>query len=325
MFRFGKSSGKSRESEERDRQRAEETVDALERGEIPHYVRERILEQQNGEFPWTSDLSVSEWLLLKQFNLQPLGMVMGTSIFHLGYSMSNFRGSWGSGFIPPVESALLEGRNLALNRLKQEAQLMGAHAVVGVRLKTRLPDVNSYETEFTAFGTAVRLGDPDGSSPQSSGSYQLPKEPLLCTVSAIDFVKLLQADAIPVSLGIGVAAYYQYTSRQTQWQNRSWWNQEITTYTDAVYETRRRSMDHLQRQIEEVGGSGILAHETSFHVHEFEVERGENDERTDHLLEFIALGTIVSSNSFGGAHRQYPGIATTLSLSKSSKNTIIKV
>ena len=287
----------------RQRQRAEQTIAALESGQIPPYVRERIQEQKAGEYPWTSDLSVNEWLMLKQYRLQPLGMVMGSSIYHIGYSASSFSGSWGSGSIPVIEHALLEGRRLALQRMKQEAQLMGAHAVVGVRLNNHLPDINSHETEFTAFGTAVVL---EGENP--------PAEPLLCTVSASDFIKLVHAGAIPISLGLGVSAYYQYTTRNAQWQTNSWSNQEVRTFTESVYATRHAAMQRLQQQVRQVGGTGVLAHETSLSVHEVEVERGENDERTDHILEFVAIGTIVQATK----NPAYPKAETVLSLGKTT-------
>ncbi|QSO50793.1 heavy metal-binding domain-containing protein [Alicyclobacillus curvatus] len=284
----------------KQQERARQTVAALEHGQVPQYVRERIANQSQENYPWTSDLSVNEWLLLKQYGLKPLGMVMGSSIYHIGYSAASYGGSWGSGSIPVIEQALLEGRRLALRRMQQEAELMRAHAVVGVRLKHHLPDVNSHETEFTAFGTAVVL---EGQTP--------PREPLLCTVSGAEFVKLVNAGSMPVSLGLGVSAYYQYTTRQDQWASNSWYNREVTTFTESVYATRHAAMQKLMQQVREHGGNGILAHETSLHVHEVEVERGENDDRTDHILEFVAMGTIVSSVH----ERAYPGVDTVLSLS----------
>ncbi|QQE79009.1 heavy metal-binding domain-containing protein [Alicyclobacillus sp. SO9] len=299
--RFGNNSGASKENQKRQREQAEQTLRALESGQIPQYVRDRIEAREAQAIPWTSDLGVSDFLLLKQYKLQPLGMVMGSSIYHIGYTARSFSGSWQSGFIPSIEQALLSGRELALQRMKQEAQLMGAHAVVGVQLKNHIPDVNSHETEFTAFGTAVVL---EGKEP--------PSEPILCTVSASDFVKLIHSGSVPISVGLGVAAFYQYTTRQDNWQSRSWSNQEMLTYTDSVYETRHAAMSKLRQQISQLGGTGILAHETNLGVYEVEVERGENDERTDHILEFIATGTIVSSVHY----EKYPHIETVLSLNK---------
>lgn len=95
-------------------------------------------------------------------------------------------------------------------------------------------------------------------------------------------------------------------------QENSWYNQEITTFTDSVYQVRHQAMGNLHRQIAEVGGTGVLAHETQLKIHEVRVERGANDEREDHMLEFITIGTIVSSQPM---HEQ-PIVQTVLSLDR---------
>ncbi|RIV24702.1 hypothetical protein D2Q93_06365 [Alicyclobacillaceae bacterium I2511] len=272
----------TREDLREQQQRAEKTIAALERGQIPPYVRNRIESQKAQGQPWTSDLSVNEWLLLQQYGLKPVGMVMGSSVYHIGYSATNYRGTWASRRMPDLEAALLEGRKLALNRLQEEAQLLGAHAVVGISLDTRLPDLHSHQTEFVAFGTAVLL---DG--------LPVPKEPLLCTVSAVDFVKLMQSGTVPISVGLGVSAYYQCSTRQDAWQEGSWYNQEMVHFSESTYEVRHLAMRNLERQIRDVGGTGVLAHETFMKVYEMEADHGAG-EQTDHILEFVAIGTIVS-------------------------------
>lgn len=287
MWLFGKSDKLkvSKEAQLDQQDRAMKTMAALERGRIPPYIEQHILQQREGGVPWTSDLSVNEWLLLKQIGLRPLGMVMGSSVYHIGWTASNYKGSWSSRSIPDVENALLEVRQRALKRMKEEARMLGAHAVVGVRLDSHLPGFASHQTEFTAFGTAVAL---DG--------QEVPDEPLLCTVSALDFMKLLQAGSIPISIGLGISAYYQYTTRQDKWQTTNWSNQEILTYTDSVYQVRHLAMRQLRQQIRDHGGDGVLASKTYLRIYEIVVERGENDDREDHVLEFVASGTIISTS-----------------------------
>ena len=308
---FGRGDQKpSREDVREQLRRAEQTIEALEKGTIPPYVRDRMSLQKSGGQPWTSDLSVNEWLLLRQYGLRPLGLVMGSSVYHIGYSAANYSGTWTSRRIPDLERAMLEGRELALSRMKEEAQLLGAHAVVGVRLDNRFPGFHDHQTEFVAFGTAVVLdGEP------------VPHEPLLCTVSAVDFVKLTKAGSIPVSVGVGVAAYYQYTTQQDTWRENSWDNREMLNFTESVYQVRHLAMRNLERQIRDAGGTGALARQTFMKVYEVEVERGENDKRTDHILEFVAIGTIVSSGSFV----KPPSIAIGLTLNPRQQRTQIQM
>ena len=82
-------------------------------------------------------------------------------------------------------------------------------------------------------------------------------------------------------------------------------------FTDSVYQTRHAAMRNMVHESVQAGGTGVLAHETKLHVYEVEVERGENDTRTDHVLEFVSMGTVISSP------RQMPplNIETALSLS----------
>lgn len=280
--------------------RADDTRAALERGQLPGYVRQRLDTQRTGALPWTSDLSVNEWLLMQNYKFRPLGLVMGSSYYHVGYSKANFSGSWGSGEVRSISNALYQGRHLALTRMSQEAKELGANAVVGVRLETKMPSYAGHETEFVAIGTAVAM---EGLAPSAN--------PVLCTVSGQDLAKLLAAGSIPVSLAMGVSVYYQYTTAQDTWRERSWSNQEMPMFTDSVYQTRHAAMRNMVHESVQAGGTGVLAHETKLHVYEVEVERGENDTRTDHVLEFVSMGTVISSP------RQMPplNIETALSLS----------
>ena len=40
---------------------------------------------------FTSDLSVNEFLLIRQAGFQPVGLVMGSSIYHIGFQLAQLR------------------------------------------------------------------------------------------------------------------------------------------------------------------------------------------------------------------------------------------
>lgn len=283
----GVSQREMRESIRRNQERADATIQALARGQLPPYIEERIERQNQHGLPWTSDLTVNEWLVLSQYQIEPLGMAMGSCFYHVGYSVASSAGVWYSTDLTHIERALYEGRNLALSRLQMEAKAMGANAVVGVRLNSHRPGFHGHETEFTAFGTAVKV----------KGLEKTPEQPLLCTVSGQELVKLLAEGTLPVGFAMGVCVHYVYTSQQDRWQERSWYNQEIPRFSQAVYHTRSRATANMWREAKNLGGTGVLGHETSLSVMEVDVERGENDEREDHVLEFVSLGTVVDSTS----------------------------
>ena len=81
---------------------------------------------------FTSDLSVNEFLLVKEAGFEPLGLVMGTSIYHIGVQPI----SWTrSEEMQVLTQAMYAARELAMTRMEEEAdQLVGADGVVGVRL-----------------------------------------------------------------------------------------------------------------------------------------------------------------------------------------------
>ena len=53
---------------------------------IPEAGRERL--EQNREGLFTSDLSVNEFLLVTQAGFDPVGLVVGSSIFHIGFQVA---------------------------------------------------------------------------------------------------------------------------------------------------------------------------------------------------------------------------------------------
>src|SRR5436853_2668868 len=86
---------------------------------------------------FTSDLSVNEFLLVKQAGFDPLGLVIGSSIYHIGYQQSSWKPSTE---MAVLSQAMYEARELAMTRMEEEADQLGADGVVGVRL-----DIGRYE------------------------------------------------------------------------------------------------------------------------------------------------------------------------------------
>ena len=107
---------------------------------------------------------------------------MGSSIYHIGIQTRK----WGkSQELTKLTEAMYTARELAMNRMEEEAEELGADGVVGVRL-----DVNYYEwgndsAEFIAFGTAVKAED--GTSYRNAQG-----KPFTSDLSGQDFWTLMQ-------------------------------------------------------------------------------------------------------------------------------------
>src|SRR5256885_7933232 len=162
---------------------------------VPTHGQERIQRARaaEGRGFFTSDLSVNEFLLVKEAGFDPLGLVVGSSIYHIGYQQSN----WSQNQEMEVLSqAMYQARELAMTRMEEEADQLGADGVVGVRL-----DIGRYEwgadlAEFIAVGTAVKHRG--GELHRAANG-----RPFTSDMSGQDFATLLRAGYRPAGLGMG--------------------------------------------------------------------------------------------------------------------------
>src|SRR5580692_8100727 len=122
--------------------------------DLPEGASHRLAELEHGLF--TSDLSVNEFLLIKEVGFHPLGFVMGSSIYHTGIQTRK----WGqSQELTKLTSAMYAARELAVTRMEEEATELGADGVVGVRLDVNYYEFGSDTAEFIAMGTAIKAED----------------------------------------------------------------------------------------------------------------------------------------------------------------------
>lgn len=112
--------------------------------------------------PFTSDLSTSDFWLLRNQGYMPLGLVVGNSVYSMGVigsGLAGFKGM-GKGEIPQITELLYNARMMALNRMLEEANKLGADGVIAVKLNINYMH-NGEWMEITAIGTAVKnTGDP---------------------------------------------------------------------------------------------------------------------------------------------------------------------
>jgi hypothetical protein len=72
---------------------------------------------------FTSDLSVSEYVLLGEAGFEPLGFVVGSSIYHIGLQV----GRWSQNQeLQILTQAMYNARELAMARMRAEAPLCQA-------------------------------------------------------------------------------------------------------------------------------------------------------------------------------------------------------
>src|ERR1700690_4508195 len=106
---------------------------------VPQDAMRRLAELRPGQpgSIFTSDLSVNEFLLVREVGFRPVGLVLGSSIYHVGLQF----GKWGqSQELDVLSQAMYHARELAMTRMEAEASALGADGVVGVRLDVEMKE-----------------------------------------------------------------------------------------------------------------------------------------------------------------------------------------
>jgi uncharacterized protein YbjQ (UPF0145 family) len=242
--------------------------------QLPESARARLgRSQQTGKPFFTSDLSVNEFVLTTQAGFEPVGMVMGTSIYHVGIQQARWTVSQELGVL---SQAMYSCRELALGRMEAEADALGADGVIGVRIRSLNYLFASDVLEFVSVGTAVKATD--------GKAYRTPAgRPFTSHLSGQDFWTLWQHGYVPRSLVLGTCVYHIAHMTFRQMLSNLGQNVELTTFTQAAYDAREIAMARMQFEGEQVGADGVVG----VTVNESAWAWGE------HAIEFFAMGTAV--------------------------------
>lgn len=297
----------ARRTLEVQRTEQEASLQALAQGGIPLQAQRRLddLRQREATF-FTSDLSVNEFLLAREAGLRPLSQVMGSSIYHVGWQVMPGQYSYYSSSqeLSVLSQAMNHARLNALGRLAEEAERVGADAVIGVHVTRGRYDWAADLIEFNTVGTAVRVED----APRSS-------RPALTNLSGQDFWKLFRSGYWPVGVVAGSTVYYVVAGWQSQMANNSLWgswaNMELTDFTRGLYHARSIAIGQLRDQALQLGGTGVVGMQIEQSEEEYEVRLPNDRERTDMIFTFHAIGTALAHNP---GHVAIPPIEQTLDL-----------
>ncbi len=248
---------------------------------LPAGAAERLRRMRGtGESPtfFTSDLSIDEFLLVEQAGFEALGLVLGSSIYHVGFQWQRWSVSQE---LPVLTHAMYHARELAMTRMEEEADLLGADGVVGVRLIFKQYAMDEGVLEFQAIGTAIRHRERGGSLRTKDN------RPFTSDLSGQDLWKLLQGGYRPVSLAMGACVYHIAHLSFMQALKQVGRNQEMVVYTEATYAARELALERMQAEAVERGGVGIVG----ARVEESNWGWGAN------AIEFFAVGTAVAPTS----------------------------
>lgn len=241
---------------------------------LPESARARLARARAGKPFFTSDLSVNEFVLTTQTGFEPLGLVMGTCIYHVGLQL----GKWSvSQELKVLSQAMYQCRELAMARMESEADALGADGVIGVRIRSLNYQFASDVLEFVAVGTAVRS--------TNGQSYRTPKgRPFTSHLSGQDFWTLHRHGWLPRGLVLGTCVYHIAHLSLRQMLSNAGQNVELTNFSQAAYDAREIAMDRMQYEGQQLDADGIVG----VTIDESAWEWGQ------HAIEFFAMGTAVA-------------------------------
>ena len=271
-------------------QEAENSRRSIEAGGLPIQAQRRLSEETAAGHPlFSSDLSTNEFLLARKQGYIALSQIMGSSIYHVGWQFTrNYTWNTVEAELTNVSNAHQHAAQLALGRLEQEAALLKAHGVIGVRLTRRSYEWGQNLLEYTAIGTAIRLPN-----------TPLPQRPFLSDLSGQEFWTLLQAGYYPAGVMTGYSSYYVSLGSNMTQQLRGWfgsgsYNQEIVPFTQALYTARDLGMYRLVNMARNLNALGVVG----MHIdYERNVQEYETDNPTRYYLDlfvhFSVIGTAI--------------------------------
>jgi uncharacterized protein YbjQ (UPF0145 family) len=276
-----------------DGQDDERSISQLEVGGITPEAARRLRElSERGAF--SSDLSVADFALCHQLGLKPLSQVMGTSVYQIGYQAPLWGAEGEMTELTTISAAWNQARDRSFARLAQEAQSVGASAVVGVSVASSVGDwaqTGGYgAVQYLVTGTAVsRAGEHSG---------QAHRNAVLTELSVADYAKLIAAGIEPVGIVAWTSVFFvsltYIRAGQPMFGGAAYQNFEYREVTECFYGARERVTAELGRQAQALGASGIVGVRIHHTTRPEALNMGPGAARQGVVASFSAIGTAVA-------------------------------
>jgi uncharacterized protein YbjQ (UPF0145 family) len=291
-----------------EQQRQHRDLQLLSQGGIPSQATERLKEIGSGGAEgvlFTSDLSPDEAALLRREGYKARGLVTGSAMYHVGQAYAS---SQGDCEVDVLSKAYDAATDLAVSRMRQEAKLIGAHGVVGVRLTVVRHEWADKTVEVQVIGTAVQ------------GPGAAPTDPWMSDLSGQEWWALHRAGYEPAALVWGHCTWFILTTQQDEWIEKSWSNQELTHWSAALGKARTLAMNHLTAEARKHHATGITGVQIARRMDEVRLSGPGEDpayEREHHNLVVSIIGTAIRLRP-----EAPPGVTPTLQILSLRDGTI---
>ena len=208
----------------------------------------------------------------------PIKFVFGNVAYSIGLGrgiIGTLKGL-GRGEIKEYSDVFNATRHVALRRIVQEAQSVGANAVVGI--ETRIMPFQGVH-EMLMMGTASHHA---GLPPEYS------RAPVTSDLTCEEMWNLSNLGYVPLKLVLGTAVYSLGVVGGIKAMFKSLVRGEVSDLTSMIYEARGHAIGLISEEAQAIGADDVVGIKT--HIHDL-----------GNLVEFMAIGTAI---------KRLPGITT---------------
>jgi uncharacterized protein YbjQ (UPF0145 family) len=307
----------------------EASIAELAAGRLPLQAQRRLATiRADGAF--TSTLTVDEHHAIRSVGFTPVGQVMGSCVYQIGWTgswncgyggwgggfgSSGWRGSPGWGGPPGTVGGGIAGGGIAGGGIAGGGGIgggwTGAQVVDAAGLRQSLLDarhraMERMRQECAGLGgdgvVAVRLvvepfpaGGLEfqaiGTAVRADGDVRPPR-PFLSDLSGQEFALLIRSGWVPCALVLGIAVGVRHDDWRTMQQGSRWaGNQEIAGITELVHTVRAGAREVLREDCARYGGTAAVVREMTLQLRAHEC--GYSDNARDHVAEAMIVGTAI--------------------------------
>ena len=274
-----------KDTREAELRRQEQDLVLLAQRGIPSGARARLEElgqragQANAIF--TSNLAPDELALLRRHGFRPRGLVTGSAVWHVGQAYGHQKDCE----IFELSGAYDQATALAVNRMKQERDLIGAQGVVGVRLTMVRHEWSAKLVEVQVMGTAVE-------APEALRA----ETPWLSDLSGQEWWALHSSGFDAIDLVWGYCTWFLYTTAYDEQICQSWNNVELTHWSEGLSKARSVALTNMYQKAWDDRADGITGVTIDRKLYEVKLRGAYEDpafEREHHNLSISIIGTSV--------------------------------
>jgi len=233
------------------------------------------IDPQQASAHFTSSSDGQELFCQVDANYIPLDFVFG----NVAYSIGVARGLMGSfrelvkGEVTQFSNIFNVTRNLALERIINEAKIKKANSVIGIRTTILPIGINAVQ-EMVMIGTASY-------NPQVQAAADMVGGVITSDLTAEEMWNVAKMGYVPIKLVLGTSVYSLGFAGGIKANLRNLVKGEIRVLSEMIYGARERSLKKIQEQAAEIGADDVLGIKTYI----YDIGNG--------VIEFLAIGTAV--------------------------------